>query len=83
MKKNGWLKMKNKAVHSSHMSGSNGAEENVDRDWVDEDDATVGEGGEGLGQKTKEAAMSNFNQIPKLAISFLMVDARARRRNRG
>ncbi len=47
--KNGWLKMKNKAVHSSRMSGHHGTEEDVDGDWVDKDDTAVGEGGGGLG----------------------------------
>jgi hypothetical protein len=66
-----WLKLKNKAVHSGHVSGHDGAEEDVDRDWVDKD-AAVGEGGGGLGRKTKEAAMSedggDLDQIPKEAI---------------
>jgi hypothetical protein len=54
------------------MSGHNGTEEDVDGDWVDEDDAALGEGGGGLGQKTKEAAVSedggDQTQIPKEAI---------------
>jgi hypothetical protein len=85
--KNGWLKLKNKAMHSGCMSGHHGTEEDVDGDWVDKDDAAVGEGGEGLGQKTKEAAVSEdggiLTQIPKEAIFFLIIGARARRRNRG
>jgi hypothetical protein len=67
--KNGWLKLKNKALHSGRMSGHNGTEENVDRDWVDKDNAAIGEGGGGLGRKTKEAAVSEDRgdptQIPK------------------
>ncbi len=55
---NGWLKLKNKAVHSGCMSGHDSTEEDVDGDWVDEDNATIGEGGGGLGPKTKEAAVS-------------------------
>ena len=41
---NGWLKLKNKAVHSGCMSGHDSTEEDVDGDWVDEDGAAVGEG---------------------------------------
>ncbi len=71
-KNNGWLKLKNKAVHSGRMSGHDGTEEDVDGDWVDEDDANLGEGGGGLGGKTKEAAVSedggDQTQIPKEAI---------------
>ncbi len=52
--KNGWLKLKNKAVHRGYMSGHDGTEEDVDEDWVKEDDTAVGEGGGGLGQKTKK-----------------------------
>ncbi len=48
-----------------------GCEADVDGDWVNEDDAAVGEGGGGLGQKTKEAAVSEDRgdptQIPKEA----------------
>jgi hypothetical protein len=36
-------------MHSGHMSGHDGAEEDVDGDWADKDDAAVGEGGGGLG----------------------------------
>ncbi len=72
--KNGWLKLKNKAVHRGRMSGHHGTEEDVDGDWVDEDDAAIGEGGGGLGRKTKEAAVSEDGgdptQIPKEAIFF-------------
>ncbi len=57
-------------MHSSHVSGNNGAEEDVDGDWFDEDATAVGEGGGGLSQKTKEAAVSNPNQIPKETIFF-------------
>ncbi len=50
------------------MSGHHGTEEDVDGDWVDEDDSAVGEGGGGLGRMTKEAAVSedggNPTQIP-------------------
>jgi hypothetical protein len=86
--KNGWLKLKNKAVHSGRMSGHHGTEEDVDGDWVNEDDAAVGEGGGGLGRKTKEAAVSEDGgdptQIPKEAFNFfLIIGTRARRRNRG
>ncbi len=66
--------MKNKAVHSSRMSGHDGTEEVVDRDWVDKDNAAIGEGEGGLGQKMKEAAMSedwgNPTQIPKEGFFF-------------
>ncbi len=62
--------MKNKALHSGCVSGNNGTEEDVDGDWFDEDDVAVGEGGGGLGQKTKEAAVSNPNQIPKEVTFF-------------
>ncbi len=66
--------MKNKAVHNNRMSGHDGTEEDVDGDWVDENNAAVGEGGGGLGQKTKEATVSedggNPTQIPKKAIFF-------------
>ncbi len=58
------------------MSGPHGTEEDVDGDWVDEDDVTVGEGGGGLGHKTKEAAVSEDGgdptQIPKEALSFFL-----------
>jgi hypothetical protein len=53
--------LKNKAVHSGRVSGNNGTEEDVDGDWVNEVDAAIGEGGGRLGQKTKEAAVSNPN----------------------
>ena len=69
-------------MHSGHVSGNDDTEQDVDRDWVNEDDAVLGEGGGGLGQKTKEAAVSNHNQVPKEAI-FFMIGALARRRNRG
>ncbi len=69
--------MKNKAVHSVRMSGHNGTEEDVDGDWVNEDDAALGEGGGGLGRKTKEAAVSedggNQTQIPKEAIFIFFI----------
>ncbi len=85
--KNGWLKLKHKAMHSGRMSCHHGTKEHVDGDWVNEDDAAVGEGGGGLGRKTKEAAMSedggNPTQIPKEVFFFLIIGARARRRNRG
>ena len=59
-------------MHSGRVSGHDGAEEDLDGDWVDENDAAVGEGGGGLGRKTKEAAMSedggDLDQIPKEAI---------------
>jgi hypothetical protein len=48
-KKNGWLKLKNKAVYSGRMSGHHGTEEDVDGDWVNKDNAPIGEGGGGLG----------------------------------
>jgi hypothetical protein len=71
---NGWLKLKYKAVHSSCVSGHNGAKEDVDGDRVDMDGAAIGEGGGGLGWKTKEATMSvdrgDPNQIPKEVIFF-------------
>jgi hypothetical protein len=74
MKKNGWLKLKNKAVHSRRISGQDGTEEDVEGDWVDEDDDAVVEGGVGLGRKMKEAAASEDGgdptQIPKGAICF-------------
>jgi hypothetical protein len=74
--KNGWLKLNNKAVHSGRMSGHNGTEEDVDRDWVDKDNAAIGEGGGGLGQKTKEATVSEDGgdptQILKEAFFFLI-----------
>ena len=54
-------------MHSGHVSGNDDTEQDVDRDWVNEDDAVLGEGGGGLGQKTKEAAVSNHNQVPKEA----------------
>ena len=57
-------------MHSGHVSGNDDTEQDVDRDWVNEDDAILGEGGGGLGQKTKEAAVSNHNQVPKEAIFF-------------
>ncbi len=44
-------------MYSGCMSGHHGTEEDVHGDWVDKDDAAVGEGGGGLGQKTKEAAV--------------------------
>jgi hypothetical protein len=73
-KKNEWLKLKNKAVHSGRMSGHYGTEEDVDGDWVNTDDTAVGEGGGGLGRKTKEAAVSedggNPTQIPKEEFFF-------------
>jgi hypothetical protein len=60
-----------------------GTEEDVDGDWVDEDDAAVGEGGEGLGRKMKEAAVSEDGgdptQIPKEAFFFLMIVLRERK----
>jgi hypothetical protein len=69
--KNGWLKLKKKAVHSGRMSGHHGTEEDVYGNWFDEDNAAIGEGGGGLGQKTKKAAVSedggNPTQIPKEA----------------
>ncbi len=49
----GWPKLRYKAVHSGRASGHADTEEDVDGDWVDEDNATVGEGGRGPGQKTK------------------------------
>jgi hypothetical protein len=73
--------LKNKALHSGCMSGHDGTEEDVDGDWVDKDDAALGEGGGGLGRKTKEAAMSedggDQTQIPKEAIFiiFLIIGA--------
>jgi hypothetical protein len=74
MKKNGWPKLKNKAVHSGRVSGRGCAEEDVDGDWVD-DDAAVGEGVGGLDRKTKEAAVSEDggdpNQIPKERFFFI------------
>jgi hypothetical protein len=74
-KKIGWLKLKNKAVHSSRMSGRDGTEQDLDGDWVDKDDAAIGEGEGGLGQKTKEAAVSEGGgdptQIPKEVIFFI------------
>ncbi len=70
-------------MHSGCVSGNDGAEEDVDGDWVNEDDAAVGKGGGGLGQKMKEAAVSNPNQIPKEAFFFLTIDARVRRRKQG
>ncbi len=73
-KQNGWVKLKNKTMHSGHMSGHNGAEEDIDSDWVNEDNAAIGEVGRGLGQKTKEAVVSedggNLTQIPKGAKIF-------------
>jgi hypothetical protein len=79
--------LKNKAVHSGRMSGHNGTEKDVDRDWVNEDDAVVGEGGGGLGQKTKEAAVSEdegaLTQIPQKVFFFLMIALRARGRKQG
>ena len=78
--------MKAKAVHSGRVSGHDGAEEDLDGDWVDENDAAVGEGGGGLGRKTKEAVVSKDggdpNQIPKEVI-FIIIGTCARRRNRG
>ncbi len=66
-----WMsKLKNNAMHSGRVSGNDGTEEDVDGDWVDEDNAAVGEGGGGLGQKTKEAAVSDPNQIPKEGMFF-------------
>jgi hypothetical protein len=60
-------------MHSGRMSGHDGTEEDVDGDWVNEDNAAVGEGGGGLGRKMK-AAMSedggNPTQIPKEAMFF-------------
>ncbi len=58
--------MKNKAVHSGHMSGHHGTVEDVDGDWVNKDNAAVGEGGGGLGRKTKEAAVSEDRGDPTL-----------------
>ncbi len=63
------------------MSGHDGTEEDVDGDWVDEDDAALGEGEGGLGQKTKEATVSedggDQTQIPKEAIFiFCLFDNR-------
>ncbi len=73
-KKSGWLKLKNKALHSGRMSGHDGTEEDVDGDWVDKDNAALGEGGGGLGRKTKAAAVSedggNPTQIPKEAFFY-------------
>jgi hypothetical protein len=84
--KNGWLKLKNKVMHSSRMSSHHGTEEDVDGDWFDKDDAAVGEGGGGLGRKMKEAAVSedrgNPTQIPKESNIFLIIGAHAKRRNR-
>ncbi len=51
-------------MHSGCMSRHHGTEEDVDGDWVDEDNAAVGEGGEGLGRKTKEAAVSEDGGDP-------------------
>jgi hypothetical protein len=70
------------------MSGHHGTEEDVDGDWVDQDDAAVGEGGGGLGRKMKEATVSEDRgdptQIPKEAIFYLfIIGACARRRNQG
>jgi hypothetical protein len=69
------------------MSGHDGTEKDVDRDWVNEDDAVVGEGGGGLGQKTKEAAVSEDKgdptQIPKKVCFFFMIALRARGRKQG
>ncbi len=56
------------------MSGQDGTEEDVDGNWVDKEDAALGEGGGGLGQNTKEAAVSedggDRTQIPKEAFFF-------------
>ena len=49
----GWLKLKTKAVHSGRVSGQDNAEEDVDGDWVGENNATFGESGGGLGLKMK------------------------------
>ena len=35
-------------MHSGRVSGHNGTEEGVDGDWIDEDNAVIGEGGGGL-----------------------------------
>ena len=73
-------------MHSGCVSGHDSAEEDAEGDWVDEDVTTVGEGGGGLGRKTKEAVVSEDggdpNQIPKEVI-FIIIGTCARRRNRG
>ncbi len=70
------------------MSGHDSTEEDVDGDWVNKDDAAVGEGGGGLGRKTKEAAVSEDGgdptQIPKEAFFyFFMIALRVRGRKQG
>ncbi len=74
-------------MHSGRMSGPNGTEKDLDRDWVNKDDAAIGEGGGGLGQKTKEAPVSEDGgdptQIPKEAFFLLMIALRARGRKQG
>ena len=49
----GWPKLRYTAVHSGQASGHTDTEEDVNGDWVDKDNAAVGEGGQGPGRKTK------------------------------